>query len=58
MIMLLLVLKLIVSSHPLNFEAARAFMFCYTNSGKRDSTMLYYGHYNLVADYKFHTMNS
>jgi hypothetical protein len=39
MIMLLLVLKLIVSSHPLNFEGAREFIFCCTNSGKRDTTL-------------------
>jgi hypothetical protein len=58
--MLLLVLKLIVSSHPLNFEGARAFMFLLYKfkQAKYHSTMLYYGHYILVDVYKFHTMNS
>ena len=36
MIMLLLVLKLLVSSHPLNFKGVLAFMFCYIHKGQAE----------------------
>ncbi len=40
MIMLLLVLKLLVSSHPLNFKGVLAFMFCYFIKDKLNTTLL------------------
>ena len=40
MIMLLLVLKLFVSSHPLNFKGVLAFMFCYSMKDKLNTTLL------------------
>ena len=40
MIMVLLVLKLFVSSHHLNFEGVLAFMFCYSTKDKLDTTLL------------------
>ena len=40
MIMLLLVLKLFVSSHPLNFKGVPAFMFCYIIKDKLNTTLL------------------
>ena len=40
MIMVLLVLKLFVSSHPLNFEGVLAFMFCYSMKDKLNTTLL------------------
>ena len=38
--MVLLVLKLFVSSHHLNFEGVLAFMFCYSTKDKLDTTLL------------------
>ena len=38
--MILLVLKLFVSSHHLNFEGVLAFMFCYSTKDKLDTTLL------------------
>ena len=40
MIVLLLVLKLLVSSHPLNFKGVLAFMFCYFIKDKLSTTLL------------------
>ena len=40
MIMALLVLKLFVSSHHLNFEGVLAFMFCYSTKDKLNTTLL------------------
>ena len=40
MIVLLLVLKLLVSSHPLNFKGVLAFMFCYIKKDKLNTTLL------------------
>ena len=40
MIMLLLVLKLLVSSHPLNFKGVLAFMFCYFIKDNLSTTLL------------------
>ena len=40
MIMVLLALKLFVSSHHLNFEGVLAFMFCYSTKDKLDTTLL------------------
>ena len=37
---LLLVLKLLVSSHPLNFEGVLAFMFCFNIRDKLNTTLL------------------
>ena len=40
MIVLLLVLKLLVSSHPLNFKGVLAFMFCFIIKDKLSTTLL------------------
>ena len=40
MIMVLLALKLFVSSHHLKFEGVLAFMFCYSMKDKLDTTLL------------------
>ena len=49
--MLLLVLKLLVSSHPLNFKGVLAFMFCYFIKDKLSTTLLcfLYAHKQTVA---------
>ena len=39
MIMVLLVLKIFVSSHHLNFGGVLAFMCCYSMKDKRDTTL-------------------
>ena len=51
MIMLLLVLKLLVSSHPLNFKGVVTFMFCYIIKDKLSTTLLcfLYAHKQTVA---------
>ena len=40
MIVLLLVLKLLVCSHPLNFKGVLPFMFCYFIKDKLNTTLL------------------
>jgi hypothetical protein len=40
MIMVLLILKLFVSSHPLKLEGVYAFMFCYSMKDKLKSTLI------------------
>ena len=49
--MLLLVLKFLVSSHPLNFEGVLAFMFCYSIKDMLSTTLLclLYDHKHTVA---------
>ena len=49
--MLLLVLKLLVSSHPLNFEGVLAFMFCYFIKDMLSTTLqcFIYAHKQTVA---------
>ena len=51
MIMILLVLKLLVSSHPLNFKGVLLFMFCYFIKDKLSTTLLcfHYAHKQTVA---------
>ncbi len=51
MIMILLVLKLLVSCHPLNFKGVLAFMFCYFIKDMLSTTLLcfLYAHKQTVA---------